>query len=160
MGNVKAAGGEMPIEAILAETELLVHPDEFVLVGLEPEERPRIEADLAYIRSDFFQYILEPDVITLLLDRDSWARLSRRYPQAKVEGPLLVFTFSLAMEWQVVGFLAAVTGFLARAGVPLGAVCGYYRDHLFIATDYADQAEAVLRREFEQFRIISTETDA
>jgi hypothetical protein len=151
----KMAGGKTPLTAILAETELLVHPDEFVLVGLNPQERARLEADLQHIRGDFFQYILEPDVLTLLLDRDSWERLNRRYPAASVEGPLSVFTFSLAMDWEVVGFLAAVTGFLAQAGIPLGAVCGYYRDHLFISTEYAGRAETVLREEFEQLRIIS-----
>ena len=58
------------------------------------------------------------------------------------------------MDWDVVGFLAAVTGVLAQAGIPLGAVCGYYRDHLFIAAEYADRAEAVLRAEFDRARII------
>jgi hypothetical protein len=155
MADKNLAGGDTPITAILAHTELLVHPDQFVLIGLSPQERLRIEADLQYVQSDFFQYILEPDVLTLLLDFDSWERLSRRYPGAKVEGPLAVFTFSLAMDWAVVGFLAAVTGLLARTGIPLGAVCGYYRDHLFIATEYADRAETALRAEFDRHQIIS-----
>ncbi|MEW5959628.1 MAG: ACT domain-containing protein [Chloroflexota bacterium] len=157
MDRPKLIGGDTPLTAILAQTELLIHPDEFVLVGLEPAERSRLEADLAHIRGDFFQYILEPDVLTLLLDSDSWARLSRRYPEARVEGPLAVFTFSLAMEWAVVGFLAAVTGLLAQAGIPLGAVCGYYRDHLFIAVEYAERAESILRQEMERVRVISDE---
>ena len=37
------------------------------------------------------------------------------------------------MGWELVGFLALVTGRLAAAGVPLGAVCGFQRDHLFVA---------------------------
>ncbi len=157
MGNPEIARGGTPLTDILAQTELLVHPDEFVLVGLEPGERPRLEADLANIQSDFFQYILEPDVLTLLVNTDSWAWLSHRYPEAKAEGPLSIFTFSLAMDWGVVGFLAAVTGLLAQAGIPLGAVCGYYRDHLFIAVEYAKQAESILRQEIERVRVISRE---
>ena len=146
------ASGNTPIEQILARTELTIRPQEFLLIGLEHAHRPRLETDLAHINSDFFQYIVEPDMLTLLLDSNDWASLSHHYPEAKVEGPLRVFTFTVAMDWDVVGFLAVVTGLLARAGIPLGAVCGYYRDHLFISVEYAAHAEAVLRAELERVR--------
>jgi hypothetical protein len=152
MDDQSTTGGEPPLLAGLAQTGLRVHPAEFMLIGLDPGERFRVEADLPGLQGDFFQYILEPDILTLLIDQASWARLGPRYPEAKVEGPLAVFTFTLAMDWEVVGFLAAVTGLLARSGIPLGAVCGYYRDHLFIATAYADQAERILRQEIERRR--------
>ncbi len=155
MKSETTAQGDMPISAILAQTELLIHPDSFMLVGLSLAERSRIERDLQYIRSDFFQYIVEPDVVTLLLDEDSWELLSRRYPEARLQGPLNLFTFSLAMDWEVVGFLAAITSVLAEAGIPLGAVCGYDRDHLFIAAEYTSRAEKSLRAEMERVRIIS-----
>jgi hypothetical protein len=150
--NINTLGGDTPLEEILAHTELIIQPGEFVLVGLEPDERPRLESDLASINSNFFQYIVEPDVLTLLLDSNDWAHLSHHYPQAKIEGPLRIFTFSVAMDWEVVGFLATVTGLLAQAGVPLGAVCGYYRDHLFISVEHAARAEVVLRAEIERVR--------
>jgi hypothetical protein len=150
--STKLVGGGTPVEEILAHTELIIRPGEFVLVGLEPDERSRLESDLASINSDFFQYIIEPDVLTLLLDSNDWAHLSHHYPQANVEGPLRIFTFSVAMDWEVVGFLATVTGLLAQAGVPLGAVCGYYRDHLFIFVEYAARAEGVLRAKIERER--------
>jgi len=44
---------------------------------------------------------------------------------------------------------------LAEAGIPLGAVCGYDRDHLFIAAEYTNQAEQALRAEMERVRVIS-----
>jgi hypothetical protein len=150
--NIHTLGGETPLEEILAHTELILRPGEFVLVGLEPAERTRLESDLASIKSDFCQYIIEPDVLTLLLDSNDWTHLSRHYPQANVEGPLRIFTFSVAMDWQVVGFLATVTTLLAQAGISLGAVCGYYRDHLFISIEHAARAEEVLRTEIERLR--------
>lgn len=154
MDDQNPTGGDTPLLASLARTGLQVHPTEFMLIGLDPAERFRVEADLPDLQGDFFQYILEPDVLTLLVDRANWARLSPRYPEAKVEGPLALFTFTLAMDWEVVGFLAAVTGLLARSRIPLGAVCGYYRDHLFIAAAYAGQAESILRQEIERQRQI------
>ena len=150
--NISTLGGNTPIEEILAHTELIIRPGEFVLVGLEPDERVRLESDLTSIKSDFFQYIIEPDVLTLLLDSNDWAHLSYHYPQANVEGPFRIFTFSVAMDWEVVGFLATVTGLLAQAGISLGAVCGYYRDHVFISVEHAARAEEVLRAEIERLR--------
>jgi hypothetical protein len=54
------------------------------------------------------------------------------------------------MGWEVVGFLAKVTGSLAAAGVPLGAVCGFSRDHLFLHERYLPQSLAVLRGLFPE----------
>ena len=79
-------------------------------------------------------------------------RLALHFPDATTEGPLKIFTFTVAMDWQVVGFLAAITQLLAQAGIPLGAVCGYYRDHLFIAANYAAQSEVLLRKNLEKCR--------
>ena len=52
------------------------------------------------------------------------------------------------MTWELVGFLALVTSRLAQAGVPLGAVCGYSRDHLFVARCHAERARGILRELF------------
>ena len=142
--------GRTPINEILAATELIVQPGQFILAGIAPEMRPRLEAHLSAVKDGLFQYTVETDVLTLLVGTDDWSEISSDYPNAVVEGPLRIFTFSVVMDWQVVGFLAAVTGLLARAGIPLGAVCGYYRDHLFIDQKYAKQAETLLRTEIEQ----------
>lgn len=143
-------GGDAPVSQIFAATELSVHPHRFVLVGLPPSVRAQLEADLASLNDQFYQYTVEPDVLTLLVQDQTWIGLAPRYRQARVEGPLRLFTFSVAMAWDVVGFLAAVTGLLAEHGIPLGAACGYYRDHLFIAEAYATRAESLLRAELEQ----------
>ena len=150
--NFNISDGNTPLEQILAHTELTIRSGEFVLIGLPPNRRSYLEADMPSINNDFFQYIAEPDVLTLLVNTDNWAKLHPHYPEAKVEGPLRVFTFTVAMAWDVVGFLATITNLLAQADIPLGTVCGYYRDHLFISVDHAPRAEAVLRTEIERRR--------
>jgi hypothetical protein len=147
------AGTGSHIDAILATTELTIRPENFVLVGINPARRRPLEADLASLPGKFFQYTVEADVLTLLVAESEWEKIGSNYPQARVEGPLLVFSFSVAMDWEVVGFLAGVTGLLARHNIPLGAVCGYYRDHLFIAQKYARQAEDALRAEMNRCKL-------
>lgn len=144
------------LEKILAATELTIRPEEFVLAGIDPAQRQQVEADLAHLPGAFFQYTAEAEVLTLLVTAADWAQIGPNYPQAKVEGPLAVFSFTMAMDWEVVGFLAAVSGVLAAHRIPLGAVCGYYRDHLFIAQKYARQAEAALRAELNRGKLAAS----
>ncbi|GAB4432659.1 MAG: ACT domain-containing protein [Anaerolineae bacterium] len=155
MSKPNSVSGDTPLTQILAKTRLSVHPASFVLVGLPPAQQPAVEQLLPTLGADFVQYIREPDVLTLLLPQPDWQAVQHRFPSAMVEGPLKIFTFTVAMDWQVVGFLAAVTGWLAQNGIPLGAVCGYYRDHLFIAGTYAAQAEQLLREKLAESRRLS-----
>lgn len=152
MSKPKIIDGATPIDLILAETQLTVHPANFVLIGLEPLLQAQVENLLPLTEGDFVQYIREPDVLTLLLPQHVWETIGPQFAAAQMEGPLKIFTFSVAMDWGVVGFLAAVTGLLAHNGIPLGAVCGYYRDHLFIAADYAGRAELLLREKLAESR--------
>jgi hypothetical protein len=52
------------------------------------------------------------------------------------------------MAWELVGFLALVSGALASAGVPIGAVCGFSRDHLFVARPFLPATLRTLERLF------------
>ena len=54
------------------------------------------------------------------------------------------------MNWDLVGFLALVAGKLAEAGVPIGAVCGFSRDHLFVAERFLERTRAVLTTLFPE----------
>ena len=40
----------------------------------------------------------------------------------------------------LVGFMAAISGALASANVPLLAVCGYTKDHLLVREEHLDAA--------------------
>ncbi len=76
--------------------------------------------------------------------------IEARHDQVRREGGLVWFTFEASMEWDVVGFLALVTGALADAGVPVGAVCGFSRDHLFVSESYLAKCRQVLGQLFTE----------
>ncbi|HIG85470.1 MAG TPA: ACT domain-containing protein [Planctomycetes bacterium] len=48
------------------------------------------------------------------------------------------------MAWELVGFLAHITGALAAAGISIGAVCGFSRDHLFVPQELSSEALRIL----------------
>lgn len=136
-------GPERDLAEALRRTEFTVEPDPFALIGfLGPPDAE----DLGLIATQpAAQLVRDAGESTLLVPARLAAAVADRHPGAKVEQPLRWIRFHLAMDWELVGFLAEVTGRLARAGVPIGAVCGYSRDHLFVAEAHLETAQAVLQ---------------
>jgi hypothetical protein len=51
-----------------------------------------------------------------------------------------LITLTVHSSLEAVGFLAAITGRLAEAGISVNAVSAYYHDHLFVPEHRADEA--------------------
>lgn len=107
-------------------------------------------ADWALARDEPFQLIREGGETTLLVRAERAAEVAERHPEARVERDLRWIRFEAPMSWDLVGFLALVSGELAAAGVPIGAVCGYSRDHLFVAESHLEKTRAVLSALFPE----------
>jgi hypothetical protein len=120
-------------------------PGWFCLVAFDEPPGP---ADLALAADDPMQLVREGGETTLLVRRERLAGLLGRHPGARVQTDLAWIRFESAMDWELVGFLALVTSRLAEAGVPLGAVCGYSRDHLFVGREHLARALEVLSELF------------
>jgi hypothetical protein len=119
---------------------------EFALLGFSEPPDP---ADLALLGSAGpLQLVREGGETTLLVRAEHAAEALRRHPLASVQMPLCWIRFRMTMDWQLVGFLAHVGAALAEAGVPIGAVCGYSRDHLFVAHEHLAATERVLAHLF------------
>jgi len=56
-----------------------------------------------------------------------------------------MITLTVHSSLEAVGFLAAITGRLAEAGISVNAVSAYYHDHLFVAEHRADEALRLLQ---------------
>ena len=141
--SAEEASGEptRSLQEAIAGTTWRVEEGRFALVGFP--EGPRVE-DLALLGRGPAQIIREEEGTTLLVAMDALEGILERHPEARVEPDLAWVRFSMAMDWELVGFLAHVTGALAAAGVPLGCVCSFDRDHLFIAEAHLEAAEEVL----------------
>lgn len=133
------------LQEAVARMAWSVEEGEFALIGFRGAPTA---ADLACLREPPAQVVREPDETTLLL-RDGLApEVILRHPEARSERGLAWIRFETPMEWEVVGFLALVAGELSRAGVPIGAVCGFSHDHLFVARAHLPAARAALERLF------------
>jgi hypothetical protein len=119
----------------------------FALTGFPEEPSP---GDLEALAGGPGQLIREGGETTLLVPEGSLPGVLQAHPSASVESGLIWIRFRAPMSWEVVGFLARVTSALAAAGVPLGAVCGFSRDHLFIHERFLESTIAVLDEHFKR----------
>ena len=132
------------LEEALAAMRWRVEPGKFCLVGFE-EPPTALDLELCIPPA---QIVCEVGETTLLARSEKLERIREGHPRARIEDGLRWIRFEMPMSWELTGFLAHVTGALAAAGVPLGAVCGYSRDHLFVADPHMKEARRVLEELF------------
>jgi len=137
---------ERTITDLLRETKIEVSPATFALIGIShqdwsrllenPELSPRVDAVFMIMRDD--------KQVTLLIEEEDWQRIRHALRDAKVERGFRLLTFDLELPWNVVGYLARVTEILAAAGISVGALSSFSRDHLLIKQDQLGSALRVL----------------
>ena len=131
---------------ILRRARVEVAPATFVLVGLRQEEWSRLleNPELSPARDSLFMLLRDPFEVTLLLEEDDWRAMRHAARDAKVEAGFRLVTLDIELPWNVVGFLARVTELLAAAGVAVGALSSFSRDHLLIKQEDLGKALRVL----------------
>lgn len=131
---------------LLRQTKVEVAPGNFFVVGLRhedwarllenPELSPRPDSPLMLLRDKY--------EVTLLLEESDWRTMRHAVRDARVESGFRLLTFDLELDWNVVGFLAHVAEIMARAGISIGALTAFSRDHLLIKQDDLGLAMRVL----------------
>jgi hypothetical protein len=134
------------IPQILREMRWRIRPERFTLAGIEPHELPVALRLLASVTAPFFQLIVEPGMLTLVLPQEEWRALRPAFPSARVEQPLRLIAFDVDLPPDLVGFMALLSGALADEGVTLLVICSYARDSLLVREADLERAAAAIER--------------
>lgn len=81
----------------------------------------------------------EAEGVSLILERD--AAEAAGFP---VEGPMALITLNVYSALDGVGLTAAVATALARVGIACNMVAALHHDHVFVPTERAEEALAIL----------------
>lgn len=131
----------------LAGMRFALEPGRFALLAF-PE--PPWPEDLDALGQPPGMLVREAGETTLFVRAEVVERVRARHPAARSEEGLAWIRFEQPMGWEVVGFLARVSERLAAAGVPIGVVCGFSRDHLFVSEQKLAPALEALRSLFPE----------
>ncbi len=119
---------------LLRKTRVEVAPETFFLVSLRYEEWLKLleNPELSPRGTAPFMILRDTREVTLLLDEIDYGTIRHAIRDAKTEGAFRLITFNLELDWNVVGYFARISEFLAKAEIPIGAISAFSRDHLLI----------------------------
>ena len=122
---------------LLKRTRVEVAPETYFMVSLRHDEWKRLleTPELSPRPDSPFMLFRDRHEVTLLLDEIDWRTMRHAARDARVQGGFRLVTLDLDLDWDVVGYLARVTSILAEAGIPVGALSAFSRDHLLIKQD-------------------------
>jgi len=142
----------MDVVELLQRTRVEVAPETYFLIGLQHQEWMRLleNPELSPRGSAPYMLLRDAHEVTLLLDETDWRAMRHAAREARVEGGFRLVTFDLEMDWNIVGYLARVTQLLAEAGISVGALSAFSRDHLLIKQDDLGKALRVLGEHVEE----------
>ncbi|MGH7149269.1 MAG: ACT domain-containing protein [Planctomycetota bacterium] len=123
-----------------------VRPGGYALVSLPVSRAEGYGEFLPGIARSFAQVVSEPGSVTLLLPERRLPKGLRKGRGCRIRRGFRVISFESPLEWTVVGFLARVAGALAEAGVPIGVVCSFDFDHVFVPARRLGRARRAIAR--------------
>lgn len=124
---------------ILAQTGLFTDGKVYLIlkVGLAQGDIPS-ELEAWFV--PFWACVRDKDEVTLVLAQESVAQLPSSVTVLDVSPPYRLITFDIPLDWDVVGYLAALTSVLADAGISLFALSAFSRDHILVPAADFDRA--------------------
>nr|WP_283815592.1 ACT domain-containing protein [Bradyrhizobium manausense] len=125
--------GERDLDALLSNMKPELQPGTFVFCTIPPN------APISAALNPLLTF-REQEGMTLVIQRDDAEAAGLSY-----EFPSRLITLTVHSALDAVGFLAAITARLAKAGISVNAVSAFHHDHLFVPVDRADEAMAILR---------------
>lgn len=125
-------GGELNMETLLATMKAELAPETFVFVTLADRKIPE---DLT--PKMIFQ---ESEGTTLIVSKSQAETYELAY-----EFPCRMITLNVHSALEAVGFIANIATDLARAGMGVNPVAGFFHDHLFIPEGREEDALSLLR---------------
>ena len=119
---------------LLRRTKVEVLPGTFVLAGLRHADWMRLleNPELSPRPESIFMLLRDAHEVTLLLEEDDWRAMRHAARDAHTETGFRLVTLDIELQWNVVGYLARVTELIAAAGVSVGALSAFSRDHLLV----------------------------
>jgi uncharacterized protein len=138
------------LRGTIEDVRIFVMSGEKNLAALLQNIHPEMQDGVFVFCSLPHGHALPPNItpVSLFREQEGTAFVIRREEAQKAglsyEFPSRLITLTVHSALDAVGFLAAVTGRLAQAGISVNPVSGFYHDHLFVPEARAEEALRLL----------------
>jgi uncharacterized protein len=128
--------GETNLDILLKSINPLLKDGEYVFCSINDQDRHRKN----WISLEPIAFFHEVEGLTLVLRQEVAEQANLPYGAT-----FRMITLSVHSSLEAVGFLAAITGKLAKSGISVNPVSAYYHDHLFVPTARVSKVMELLR---------------
>lgn len=130
-------------EDILRSAKLVVSPETFHVVSVDHDRWQELLSDPALSPRMASEFLIFKDrwEVTIVVDDDDFRNLSTGLGDSAVERNFRLLSFDSEMDFDVIGFIAAVSSVLAASGISILPFSSFRRDHVLVRQD--DLAEAL-----------------
>jgi hypothetical protein len=102
---------------------------------------------VAEIGEPFCALLVDKDEVTLLIPAEAWDDFAKRLPGSALSSQRYrLITIDVALEPDLIGFIAHISRALADAGVSILPFAAYTRDHLFVPEENFSLAMTTLEK--------------
>lgn len=117
---------------MIGKSRVIVLPEEFLLVTIPSEKIDEVKDALKDLDDTFHSVTFAKSEISVVIPVKAWLPLSGQFPEAKIAEGYKLITFENELEWNIVGFLSAITAALAENNISIGVLSTYPRDYIFV----------------------------
>jgi hypothetical protein len=150
-----------PLSAV-AQTQLFTDGCAYVYLRFPSAPGDAVKSWLSASLMRFFCLMWDENEISLMIKRDDWELAPPSLQPALVSPIYRRITFDVFLEFDLVGYLAAITKLLASHNITILAFSAFSRDHLFVQQSDFDRAwkilQAYIRRSSEKQRLLIPRT--
>ncbi|KAH7130965.1 integron gene cassette protein [Dactylonectria macrodidyma] len=138
MADPVSDGGEKSLTTLLSTLSTALHPSTFVFVTLS-------EASALPALSEIQLMFRESEGITIITTQEYAVRQNMEY-----SFPSRMITLNVHSSLEAVGFMAVIATKLAKKGMGVNPVSGFYHDHLFVPVGREEEALRTLQELSEE----------
>jgi hypothetical protein len=135
------------VEQALQKARLIVDEQPYLYLKLPAQAITLAAGMVAEVGEPFCALVVDEHEVTVIIPDDALPDFKNRLRDHEVNPTIYrLLTFDVALEPELVGFMAQVSAALATAGVPVFPFAAYTRDHVLVPADRLDAAVAALRQ--------------
>lgn len=133
--------------AVLAQADLYTDGVDYSITRLPPKAITVAAGIVAEIGEAFLGLIVDKDEVTLVIPTEALDDFGKRLPDFALSPKnYRLITFTIELDFDLVGFMALVSSALADTGISILPLAAFSRDHILVPADQVDIALQTLER--------------
>lgn len=140
------------VELMLRRSKIEVSPETYAVLSLTENEWARLleNPELSPRMTSPFMIFKDSWEVTLVLDETDFQTIRHALRDAKVEKNFRLLSFDVELPFDIVGFMARVSGILAESEISILPISSFSRDHLLIRQEDLASALKAMREHVEE----------